>query len=61
MPDFMLSSLTATIIFVAGCLAGMQYRRVWKAEGPRWQLWVFGIVAGAAFLTVGFIPLAGAN
>lgn len=47
----------ATVLFVIACVAGMQYRRVWKAEGPRWQLWVTGLVAAACLLAVGFVPV----
>ncbi len=57
MADLTLTPTLATIIFVTACLAGMQYRSVWKAEGPRWQLWVFGTVAAVCLLTVGFIPM----
>lgn len=52
-----LSPVTATILFVIGCLAGYRYRRVWKAEGPRWQLWVTGMIAAASFLILGFVPM----
>ncbi|MTI10381.1 hypothetical protein [Curvivirga aplysinae] len=52
-----LTSLSATIIFVIACLAGFQYRRVWKAEGPKWQLWLFGLIAAAGLLIVGFTPV----
>ncbi|WP_420548063.1 hypothetical protein [Curvivirga sp.] len=52
-----LTSLSATIIFVIACLAGFQYRRVWKAEGPKWQLWLFGLIAAACLLIVGFMPV----
>lgn len=45
------------MLFVIACLAGYQYRRTWKAEGPRWQLWLFGAVAAVALLTLGFLPL----
>lgn len=61
MPEMILTPTTATILFVAGCLAGHRYRRVWKAEGPRWQLWFFGLAAAAAFLILGFVPLASAG
>ncbi|MGX9356155.1 hypothetical protein ACS3SW_13645 [Roseobacteraceae bacterium S113] len=47
----------ATVLFVLACLAGFQYRRVWKAEGPAWKLWVFGVVAGGCLLVLGFVPL----
>ncbi len=53
-----LTPASATVIFVLGCLAGYRYRAVWKAEGPRWQLWLTGLVAAAAFLTLGFVPMA---
>ncbi|MEM6727260.1 MAG: hypothetical protein AAF618_02055 [Pseudomonadota bacterium] len=53
-----LTPALATAIFVAACLAGMRYRAVWKAEGPRWQLWVTGVMAAACLLTVAFIPLS---
>ena len=34
-----LTPLSATILIFLAVLAGNRYRRVWKAEGPRWQLW----------------------
>ncbi|MEO0393095.1 MAG: hypothetical protein AAF213_07605 [Pseudomonadota bacterium] len=52
-----LTPLIATLIFVVGILAGHSYRRVWKAEGPVWQLWVFGGLAGACLGIVAFIPM----
>ncbi|MEE2944840.1 hypothetical protein [Cognatishimia activa] len=58
MNDFALTPLFATILFVAACLAGYKYRRVWKAEGPRWQLWVFGLFAGVVLLFLGLVPMA---
>ena len=61
MPDLILTPPLATLIFVCGCLAGVRFRRIWKEEGPVWQLWVFGLATAAAFLTVGFVPLAGAG
>ena len=57
MPELALTPVTATLLFVVACLAGYRYRSVWKAEGPRWQLWVFGLVAAVALLTLGFLPL----
>ncbi|MEM9350681.1 MAG: hypothetical protein AAGA47_10490 [Pseudomonadota bacterium] len=57
MDEMTLSPALATVLFVAACLAGMRYRVVWKAEGPRWQLWLFGAIAAVCLLTVGFIPL----
>ena len=56
-PDITLTPGTATALFVIACLAGYRYRHVWKAEGPRWQLWLFGLVAAAALMTLGFVPL----
>ncbi|MEL7115983.1 MAG: hypothetical protein AAGP08_10390 [Pseudomonadota bacterium] len=52
-----MSSGVATGLFVAAVIAGMRYRSVWKAEGPRWQLWVFGLIAGCCLLAVGLLPL----
>ncbi|MDQ2093356.1 hypothetical protein [Rhodalgimonas zhirmunskyi] len=53
-----LTPTIATLLFVLGCLAGYRYRRVWKAEGPRWQLWLYGLVAAAALLILAFVPMA---
>ena len=47
----------ATAIFVVACISGYRYRSVWKAEGPVWQLWLWGLVAGIGLLTVGFLPM----
>ncbi|MCI5097224.1 MAG: hypothetical protein MRY77_12990 [Rhodobacteraceae bacterium] len=52
-----LTPATATVIFVAAVFCGYQYRRVWKAEGPRWQLWLFGAAAAAGLLVLGFLPM----
>ncbi|PIE07056.1 MAG: hypothetical protein CSA74_09115 [Rhodobacterales bacterium] len=57
MADWALTPALATAIFTVSCLSGYQYRRVWKAEGPRWQLWLFGLVTAAGLLTLGFVPL----
>ncbi|MEM6480240.1 MAG: hypothetical protein AAF922_00030 [Pseudomonadota bacterium] len=54
---FFLTPVIATAIFVLACLAGHRYRKVWKAEGPRWQLWVWGLAAALCLLTLGFLPL----
>ncbi|NDV50275.1 MULTISPECIES: hypothetical protein [unclassified Salipiger] len=59
MPELTLTPASATVLFVIACLAGYRYRSVWKAEGPRWQLWVFGLIAGAALLVLGLTPLTG--
>ncbi|MBO6918082.1 MAG: hypothetical protein JJ858_06605 [Rhizobiaceae bacterium] len=57
MIEYSLTPLVATIIFVIACLAGYQYRRVFKAEGPTYQLWIFGIIAASSLLILGFIPI----
>ena len=55
--DFTLTPAIATVIFVLACLSGYQYRRVWKNEGPKWQLWVYGLLAAGGLLILGFKPL----
>jgi hypothetical protein len=57
MNDLALTSPVATLILLVTCLAGYQYRRVWKNEGPRYQYWVFGLIAAAGILLLGFVPL----
>lgn len=59
MADFALSPVIATLLFVIACFAGYRYRSVWKAEGPRSQLWLYGVIAAAALLTLGFVPVVG--
>jgi len=54
-----LTPLIATILIFLAVLAGNRYRRVWKAEGPRWQLWLFGLIAAASLLTLAFVPMQG--
>ncbi|MEM6579353.1 MAG: hypothetical protein AAF678_12765, partial [Pseudomonadota bacterium] len=49
-----LTPAVATTIFVVACLSGHRYRKVWKAEGPRWQLWLTGTLAAVCLLTLGF-------
>lgn len=61
MPDIFLTPLTATLLFVLACLSGYQYRRVWVKEGPRWKLWLFGLVAGVCLALVAFIPVTSIN
>ncbi|WP_346896994.1 hypothetical protein [uncultured Roseibium sp.] len=61
MADIFLTPLTATFFFVLACLAGYQYRRVWVKEGPRWKLWLFGLVAGACLVLVAFVPVSSIN
>ncbi|MEM9319071.1 MAG: hypothetical protein AAGA70_08690 [Pseudomonadota bacterium] len=57
MAEFALTPALAVIIFVAACVSGVQFRRVWKTEGPNWQLWLWGVLAAAGLLIVGFVPL----
>ncbi len=59
MPELTLSPASATVLFVIACLAGYRYRSVWKAEGPRWQLWLFGLIAAVILLVLGLTPLTG--
>ncbi|MEO0371377.1 MAG: hypothetical protein AAF231_07975 [Pseudomonadota bacterium] len=59
MTGFELPPIAALLLFVTACLAGHSYRRVWKAEGPRWQLWFFGTTAGVLLCTVAFFPVQG--
>ncbi|MEM9572927.1 MAG: hypothetical protein AAF996_15790 [Pseudomonadota bacterium] len=53
-----LSPWVATLIFVIAVVAGYQYRRVWKNEGPKWQAWVFGLIAAGCLMTVALVPLS---
>lgn len=55
--DLHLPPTLALVLFVIAVLAGHSFRRVWKAEGPTWQLWLFGGLAGICLITVGFLPL----
>lgn len=57
MAEFALTSFWATGLFVVACVCGYRYRAVWKAEGPRWQLWLFGTVAAVCLLVLGFVPI----
>ncbi|MEL7281768.1 MAG: hypothetical protein AAFY35_11425 [Pseudomonadota bacterium] len=57
MSGFELPPVAALLFFVGACLAGHSYRRVWKAEGPRWQLWFFGTTAAILLCTVAFFPV----
>ena len=58
MNELTLTPAIATVVFVASCVCGHQYRRVWKAEGPVWQLWVFGLASAIGLAILGFVPLA---
>lgn len=52
-----LTPFLATMIFVLGVLAGTQYRKNWKLEGPAWKSWVFGSVAALCLIIVAFVPM----
>ncbi|MCG7573161.1 hypothetical protein MHM39_06245 [Phaeobacter sp. CNT1-3] len=56
--ELVLAPSVATVLFVIAVLAGTRYRSVWKAEGPAWQLWVCGGIAGLCLLVLGFVPIA---
>jgi len=60
MSDLTLSPAIATLIFCVTCLAGYRYRYVWKAEGPRYQYWLFGIIAAVGLTVLGFVPIQAA-
>ncbi len=53
-----LTPLIATLIFVAASLSGYNYRRTWQREGPRWQLWMYGLIAAIGLLILGVVPMA---
>lgn len=61
MSQLALSSPVATVIFVMACFCGYQYRRVWKTEGPRYLLWIYGVLTATGLLVLGFVPLVGAG
>jgi len=58
---FTLSPMVATILFCVSCVAGVRYRQVWKAEGPRYQYWLFGGIAAVGLLALGFVPIEAAS
>ncbi|MGD1885924.1 MAG: hypothetical protein ACFB01_02150 [Cohaesibacteraceae bacterium] len=58
MSELAFTPLMATVLFVLSCLFGYRYRRVWKAGGPKWQLWLFGLLTAGGLMALGFIPLA---
>lgn len=53
-----LTPAIATLIFVIASLAGYNYRRTWVREGPRWQLWLYGVVAATGLVILGVVPMA---
>lgn len=55
--DITLTPLLATLVFCAACIAGYRYRRVWKQEGPRGAYWLYGLIAAAGLLVLGFVPI----
>ena len=52
-----LTPMMATALFIAAVIAGYQYRKVWKTEGPAWKAWLYGSVAGGLLLVVALTPL----
>ncbi|MEM9014914.1 MAG: hypothetical protein AAGB02_07375 [Pseudomonadota bacterium] len=52
-----LTPFPATLVFIAGVLAGYQYRKNWKYGGPAWKLWIFGVTAAVCLALLAFIPL----
>ncbi|MEM0936280.1 MAG: hypothetical protein AAF865_17615 [Pseudomonadota bacterium] len=58
MGDIVLTPTSATLIFVLAVFAGYRYRKAWKAEGPRWELWLWGIAAACCLAIVSFVPMA---
>lgn len=57
--SLVLTPALATLIFCVTCLAGHRYRRVWKSDGPRHQYWIYGMIAAAGLIALGFIPISG--
>ncbi|WP_241488783.1 hypothetical protein [Shimia sp. SK013] len=57
LPEITLSPPLATGLFVLFVLSGHRFRKVWKDEGPRWQLWLSGVIAAVCLLTVALFPL----
>lgn len=57
--DLTLTPAIATVLFAVAVIAGYRYRGTWKAEGPRWQLWLYGVIAAGCLLTLAFTPMAG--
>lgn len=57
MAELALPPALAVVIFVLACVSGVQFRRVWKNEGSRVQLWLWGGLAAVGFLILGFVPL----
>lgn len=57
MDGLTLTPLVATVIFVLSCLSGYRYRSVWKREGPRWKLWLYGLLTALGLGVLGFVPL----
>ncbi|MEM8774298.1 MAG: hypothetical protein AAGF53_04655 [Pseudomonadota bacterium] len=58
MEDATLSPAIATALFLIAIFSGYRYRRIWKAEGPTWQLWLFGVITATCFLVLAFTPVA---
>lgn len=57
MADLALTPPVATAIFVLACVAGYRFRHTWKAEGPVWQLWLWGLMSAVGLLVLGFVAV----
>lgn len=55
--QFALTPLFATALFVLAVLAGYQYRKVWKTQGPAWKAWLYGTTAALCLFAVAFVPM----
>ena len=49
----------ALFIFFIACISGVQFKRLWKNNGPVWQLWFFGTSSAIGLLLVGLMPIHG--
>jgi len=47
----------ATALFALAVVAGYQYRKNWKVEGPAWKAWLYGVTAGGCLILLAFVPV----
>ena len=57
MHGFHFTPLPATVLFVLAIVAGYQFRKNWRDEGPVWKSWFFGGVAAIGLISLAFIPV----